>query len=269
MTAPPALLSVHDVSKSFVSNDVEREVLRDVSFSLRPREFVAIVGASGCGKTTLLRIMGALLSASSGSVRLADEVITRPHPRIGYVFQQDSLLPWRTVLDNVLLGPEIQRRKRAAREAALANIDAVGLAGFEKHYPHQLSGGMRQRVNLARALTQDPDVLIMDEPFAALDSQTRELMQVELLRIWELTRKSVVLVTHQIDEAVMLADRVLVFSVAPGRLREQVSIELPRPRDLALKRSPEFVGYVDAIWSMIEDEVGKGLKADIAARRNS
>jgi NitT/TauT family transport system ATP-binding protein len=174
----------------------------------------------------------------------------------GFVFQNDSLLPWRTVLANALIGPEVAGKVGdRERQRTLDLLKLVGLGGFENYYPRQLSGGMRQRVNLARALAIDPDVLLMDEPFASLDAQTREIMQTELLRIWEQGRKTVLFVTHQIDEAVFLSDRVLVFARRPGRLQETVEIKLPRPRELAIKRTPEFVRYVDHIWRLIEDDV--------------
>jgi NitT/TauT family transport system ATP-binding protein len=172
------------------------------------------------------------------------------------VFQTDNLLPWRTVFANAIIGREVAGRVGPAeRRRTLELLKLVGLEGFENYHPRQLSGGMRQRVNLARALAIDPQVLLMDEPFSSLDAQTREIMQTELMRIWEAGRKTVLFVTHQIDEAVFLADRVLVFARRPGRLRESVAIELPRPRPLAIKRAAEFVRYVDHIWRLIEDDV--------------
>jgi len=172
------------------------------------------------------------------------------------VFQADSLLPWRTIWKNVVLGQEVIGRRGAADdERARALIELVGLSGFEKYYPWQLSGGMRQRANLARALAINPEVLLMDEPFSALDAQTREIMQTELLRIWNAGRKTVLFITHQIDEAVYLSDRVIVLGRRPGRIKEIVKIDLARPRELKIKRTPEFVGYVDRIWSLIEHEV--------------
>ncbi len=174
----------------------------------------------------------------------------------GFVFQTDNLLPWRTVLANAMIGPEVAGRSgEVERRRTLDLLKLVGLEGFEAYYPRQLSGGMRQRVNLARALAIDPEILLMDEPFSALDAQTREIMQTELMRIWEEGRKTVLFVTHQIDEAVFLSDRVLVFGRRPGRLQESVRIELPRPRALGIKRTPEFVAYVDHIWRQIEDDV--------------
>jgi NitT/TauT family transport system ATP-binding protein len=187
--------------------------------------------------------------------------ITRPGPDRGFVFQQDALFPWRTVIDNIVFGLEVQgRSRREARQAADRLVKLVGLAGFEQHFPHELSGGMRQRANLARALTIDPDILLMDEPFASLDAQTRELMQSELLRVWRSNRKTVLFVTHQIDEAVYLADRVVVMTSRPGQIKVVLDVDIPRPRDLSVKRTPRFLELVDEIWKMIEEEVKAALQ---------
>ncbi|MGD9712930.1 MAG: ABC transporter ATP-binding protein, partial [Thermomicrobiales bacterium] len=187
--------------------------------------------------------------------------VGKPGPDRAMVFQQDSLLPWKTVIENVAYGLTLAKKPRTeAIKVAERFIAMTGLAGFESHYPHQLSGGMRQRVNVARALAVNPRILLLDEPFAALDAQTREIMQTELLSIWRESRKTVLLITHQIDEAVFLSDRVIVFSARPGSVREEVPINLPRPRELELKRTSEFVGLVDRIWKLIEDEVRTGLK---------
>jgi NitT/TauT family transport system ATP-binding protein len=244
-----AKLSIAGLSKRFG----DLEVLRAIGADIARGEFVSLVGPSGCGKTTFLRIVAGLERASDGEVRIDARAVTGPGTDRGFVFQTDNLLPWRTVLANALLGPELAGRDARARTLELLKL--VGLAGFEHYYPRQLSGGMRQRVNLARALAVDPEILLMDEPFSALDAQTREIMQTELMRIWEQGRKTVLFVTHQIDEAVFLSDRVLVFARRPGRLQESVRIDLPRPRSLAIKRTPEFVGYVDRIWRLIEDDV--------------
>jgi NitT/TauT family transport system ATP-binding protein len=197
-----------------------------------------------------------LEKASAGEVRLDAVVVRNPGIDRGFVLQTDNLLPWRTVLGNALIGPDVAGRNgQDERRRTLDLLNLVGLAGFEAYYPRQLSGGMRQRVNLARALGVDPKVLLMDEPFSALDAQTREIMQTELMRIWNEGRKTVLFVTHQIDEAVFLSDRVLVFARRPGRIREAVAIDLPRPRTLPIKRTPDFVRYVDHIWRLIEDDV--------------
>ena len=259
-----AKLEVEGLSKYFYGRDGDiRKVLDGVTVSIAEGEFVCLVGASGCGKTTFIRCIAGLLPAEEGVIRIDGKAVTRPGPDRGFVFQNDALLPWRTVLHNVLFGLEV-RGENFARTGPVAEtlIKLVGLAGFEGHYPSELSGGMRQRVNLARALAIDPQVLLMDEPFASLDAQTREIMQRELLKIWGQRRKTVLFITHQIDEAIYLADRVLVFSYRPGRLTADIRIPFPRPRELALKRSPEFLKYVDEVWKLIEDEVVSALNVE-------
>jgi NitT/TauT family transport system ATP-binding protein len=234
----------------------ELEALHGIDVAVEQGEFISVVGPSGCGKTTFLRMVAGLEPTTAGTILLDGQPLTGPGGNRGFVFQNDSLLPWRTVLSNALIGPEVAGQVGPKeRQRTLDLLRLVGLGGFENYYPRQLSGGMRQRVNLARALAIDPDVLLMDEPFASLDAQTREIMQTELLRIWEQGRKTVLFVTHQIDEAVFLSDRVLVFARRPGRLQENIEIKLPRPRSLALKRTPEFIAYVDRIWTMIEHDV--------------
>ncbi|MDF2114354.1 ABC transporter ATP-binding protein [Roseiarcaceae bacterium H3SJ34-1] len=245
-------LTVSGLTKRFG----DLEVLRQINTSIGKGEFISIVGPSGCGKTTFLRIVGGLESASAGTVSLDGRVIDGPGRDRGFVFQQDNLLPWRDILSNVGIGSEIAGIRTPEQRALTQHLlELVGLKGFEHYYPRQLSGGMRQRVNLARALAVNPDLLLMDEPFSALDAQTREIMQTELLRIWEEGRKTVLFVTHQIDEAVFLSDRVFVFARRPGRLQEIIGIDLPRPRALAIKRTPEFVALVDRIWKLIEHDV--------------
>jgi len=252
-----ASLEVEGLCKSYrTPNGEDMPVLKDVSFTAADGEFVAIVGPSGCGKTTFLRVLDGLAAADGGSIALDGRPIAGPGPDRGFVFQSDSLLPWRTVAGNIGFGLELQRRDRAtARRMVSDLVRLVGLEGFERYYPHQLSGGMRQRVNLARALAIDPGVLLMDEPFAALDAQTRELMQAELLRIWAEAHKTVVFITHQIDEAVYLADRVVVFSARPSVVKATISVDIPRPRPLSAKRQPAMLSRVDEIWRLIEEEV--------------
>ena len=257
-----ARLQIENVSKTFArKNKPSVEALRDINLAIGEGEFVAIVGASGSGKSTLLRIIDGLLAPSEGEVLVDGDRISRPGRDRAMVFQQDALLPWKTVIENVAYGLTLARMPKAqAHKIGQRFVDMAGLGGFEHHYPHQLSGGMRQRVNVARALAVDPKILLLDEPFAALDAQTREIMQTELLGIWQETRKTVVLITHQIDEAVFLADRVIVFSARPGSVRQQVAIDLPRPRTLEDKRQPEFVALVDRIWKMIEAEVRASIR---------
>jgi len=215
--------------------------LGGVSFRVAPGEFLCIVGPSGCGKTTLLRILGGLARPTGGSVYLEGEPLTAPRRRIGFVFQKAALLPWRTVLENVTLPLEIQGVEAAeARRRAEELLELVRLQGFEGAYPHELSGGMEQRVAIARALVHDPAILLLDEPFGALDALTRERMNLELLRIWRAKRKTVVMVTHSIQEAIFLADRVLVMSPRPGRIEASFPVPLPRPRHLEMLYGDEF-----------------------------
>jgi NitT/TauT family transport system ATP-binding protein len=230
--------------------------LDGVNLTITAGEFVSIVGPSGCGKTTFLSVVDGLIPATSGRILVDGKVVTRPGPDRAVVFQDASLLPWRTVLHNVLYGLEcIGVARREASERAERFIAMVGLRGFEHHYPYELSGGMQQRVNLARALVMDPQILLMDEPFASLDAQTRELMQEELLVIWSQAGKTVLFITHQIDEAIYLSDRVVVFSGRPGKVKEIIPIDIERPRKLRLKREPRFHKIEDRIWSLIEDDV--------------
>jgi NitT/TauT family transport system ATP-binding protein len=229
--------------------------LDQIDLTVADGEFVSIVGPSGCGKTTFLSIVDGLLPATAGSIFVDGIEVTRPGPDRAVVFQDASLLPWRSVLKNVLYGLEcIGVARKEAHEQARHFITLVGLSGFEHNYPYELSGGMQQRVNLARALVIDPKILLMDEPFASLDAQTRESMQVELLRIWKEAAKTVLFITHQIDEAIFLSDRVIVFSARPGRVKESIPVGIERPRALRLKREPRFHALEDCIWSLIHDE---------------
>ena len=254
-------LETRHLTKQFVKRGGERvEVLRDINIGISGGEFVSIVGASGCGKTTLLRILDCLIPPSGGEILIDGRPVVAPGPDRAFVFQADSLFPWRTVRDNVLFGLQVQGGPRQQSLAVAGDLmQLVGLDGFESHYPHEISGGMRQRVNLARALAVNPAVLLMDEPFASLDAQTREVMQSELLRIWAAHRKTVVFITHQIDEAVYLSDRVIIFTARPGRVKHILEIDIPRPRPLSIKRTPQFLSYVDCIWGAIEEEVMQAM----------
>jgi len=237
--------------------------LDNIDLHVDDGEFVTIVGPSGCGKTTFINLCDGLLKPTAGKIDIDGKTVTGPGTDRGMVFQDSCLMPWRTVFKNVIFGLECQGLDNAeGQERARKFIELVGLQGFEDHYPHELSGGMQQRCNLARALTVDPKILIMDEPFAALDAQTREIMQKELLRIWSEAKKTVLFITHQINEAIYLADRVIIFGARPGRVKQTLKIDLPRPRDLSLKRSPRFLELENRVWEQIEEEVKKTMVQD-------
>jgi len=253
-----AKLEAQDVRLDYLQprTNSQLRALDGIDLKVMDGEFVSIVGPSGCGKTTFLSVVDGLIPASAGRIVVDGRVVTKPGPDRAVVFQDASLLPWRTVLGNVRYGLEcLKVGAREARERATHFINLVGLSGFEDHYPYELSGGMQQRVNLARALVVDPKILLMDEPFASLDAQTREVMQEELLQIWLKARKTVLFVTHQIDEAIYLSDRVIVFSGRPGRVKQSIPVTIERPRRLAVKREAHFHGIEDAIWSLIEEDV--------------
>jgi NitT/TauT family transport system ATP-binding protein len=239
------LITAAALTQTYVSQDRSSvTALADVSLEIGPGEFITIVGPSGCGKTTLLRIMAGLLLPTSGTVRLLGRPVTGPSRSVGVVFQDPVLLPWRTVLENVMLPVQVLGLDRGPyRRRALDLLRLVGLTGFESKYPHELSGGMRQRVSLTRALVHDPALLLMDEPFGALDAMTREAMNLELQRIWREFGKTVAFITHSIPEAVFLGDRVVVMSPRPGRIVDVVAVELGRPRDLDLMASDAFGVY--------------------------
>ncbi len=227
-----ALLEIKNVYKLFSADGKEMEALHDINLSIKENEFICFIGPSGCGKTTLLRIIAGLEDPTSGSVSLNGIPTKGPGPERGMVFQEYSLFPWRTVLDNICFGLElkgvaVEERKTRARQY----LKMIGLENFETRYPHELSGGMKQRVAIARALVNDPKALLMDEPFGALDAQTRNTMQTELLRIWNEEKKTIVFVTHSVDEAIYLADRIVIMSARPGRIKEIIEIAIPRPRN--------------------------------------
>lgn len=236
------------VDKTFITKEGRIDALSDVTFDVGEHEFVAIVGSSGCGKSTLLRIIAGLLSRTAGQVTVAGAPVDGPHSGIGMVFQSPVLLPWRNVRRNIELQIDIRRLNRRDYVDEVADlIGLVGLEGFEDRHPYELSGGMQQRVALCRALIHNPSMLLMDEPFGALDALTREQMNVELQRIWMETKKSVVLVTHSISEAVFLADRVIVMSPRPGHIQAIVPVDLPRPRTFEAMKSEIFLGACDRV----------------------
>jgi NitT/TauT family transport system ATP-binding protein len=243
------LISVGGLNKIYRTREGnEIRALTDASFAIGEGEFITVVGPSGCGKSTLLKILAGILRRTSGQVMLRDRPVDGPSRDVGVVFQAPVLLPWRDVLQNVMLPVEIQGRDRAAYEKRARDyLRLVGLEGFEGKYPNELSGGMQQRVGISRALVHEPALLLMDEPFGALDAMTRENMNLELLRIWRESRKTVLLVTHSIPEAVFLADRVIVMTPRPGRISEIIDVGLPRPRSLEMINSEPFGRYVAAI----------------------
>ena len=231
--------------------DVVRAV-EDVTLHVAENEFVTLVGPSGCGKSTLLRLVAGLTPATRGAIRVRDTAVREPFPDVGFVFQQPVLLPWRSVLDNVLFSVEmLGQPPRQYRKQAADLLELTGLGGFETKYPRELSGGMQQRVAICRALLPDPSLLLMDEPFGALDALTREEMSVELTRIWEQRRKTILFVTHSISEAVLLADRVVVMSPRPGRIARVLTVDLPRPRTMELEFDPRFKAASDQVRSLI------------------
>jgi NitT/TauT family transport system ATP-binding protein len=243
---------IEGLSKTYGSRSGGVTALDNVSLSIKPNEFVTLVGPSGCGKSTLLKVIGALIKPSRGTLKFDGAPLQQPTRDVGIVFQEAVLLQWRTVLDNVLLPAEILGLdKHKSRQRALDLIKLVGLGGFEKRYPRELSGGMQQRVSICRALVHNPSVLLMDEPFAALDAMTREELGFELMRIWAADKKTVVFVTHNIVEAILLADRVVAMTPRPGRIARVIDIKLPRPRTIAMEFTEEFKSYSDQVREVI------------------
>jgi len=238
---PQAVLSIEGIGKVYPSRRGDVEALRDVSLTVAEGEFVSLLGPSGCGKSTLLHMVAGVLAPSVGRIAVGGGAVTGPRRDIGMVFQAPLLLPWRTILSNVLFPVEVQRGRAADHaKRAMDLLATVGLEGFAHHLPRELSGGMRQRAAICRALNHDPTILLMDEPFGALDALTRDEMNLELLRVWGEFRKTVLFVTHSIREAVFLSDRVLVFSRRPGTIVKELAVGLPRPRSLEIEETPEF-----------------------------
>ncbi len=255
----PLLISVQEVSRTFTSGVKTVYALESVSCEIQTGSFVSILGPSGCGKSTLLKIISGLMPASSGKIMINGAPVTGPVENVGMVFQSPILLKWRSVLANILLPVEFAKLNTASHtERARSLIKLVGLEGFEEMLPHQLSGGMQQRVSLCRALVTDPQLLLMDEPFGALDAMTRDELDIELLRIWEERKKTVLFVTHSIQEAVFLSDRVFVMSARPGKLLDALRIELPRPRTMEMMASPKFGEYTLGIRALL---AGGGVSA--------
>ncbi|UDY23485.1 ABC transporter ATP-binding protein [Nocardioides sp. Kera G14] len=253
-----AFIDIRGVSQVFSSKSGgEVRALQDVDLQIADGEFISVLGPSGCGKSTLMRILGGLATATGGEVRIDGRVSDGPSPLVGMVFQQPALFPWRTVLDNVVLPAEVLKLPRKpARQRALELLEIVGLGHAAGLYPYELSGGMQQRVSIARALLHDPKILLMDEPFGALDAQTRENMGLELLRVWEATGKTVVFVTHSVNEALFLADRVVVMAARPGRIAEIHDVDLPRPRDLSVMATTGFNEAADHLRRLLGAKTG-------------
>jgi NitT/TauT family transport system ATP-binding protein len=269
MSAATPALSLDGVSCTFISRDDPSQrytAVRDVDLTIGAGEFVSVVGPTGCGKSTLLNMAAGLLSPSTGGVSVFGEPLQGINKRAGYMFQAESLMPWRTALANVMAGLEF-RGVADARAQAEEWLRRVGLGGFGDRYPHQLSGGMRKRVSLAQTLVLDPDIILMDEPFSALDVQTRQLMENEVLALWNAKKKAVLFITHDLDEAIAMSDRVVILSAGPashpiGEFR----IDLDRPRDVAeVRATPRFVELHQAIWNVLRDEVLKGYQQQLAA----
>jgi NitT/TauT family transport system ATP-binding protein len=256
-------VELQEIRMAFGEGDRRVEVLDGISTLIEPGEFCCIVGPSGCGKSTLLRLIQALLAPTGGRVLLDGAPVVEPSPEIGFVFQQFNLLPWRTVLGNVEFGLEnrkVPKRERRARAEELVRL--VDLAGFEQHYPSQLSGGMQQRVGLARALAIRPRLLLMDEPFGSVDSQTKMLLQAELVRLWEADAKTVVFITHDIEEALFLGDVVYVLGPRPSNVMSRIEVPFPRPRTDALRANPEFAQLREEIWESLKQGILGADKRD-------
>jgi NitT/TauT family transport system ATP-binding protein len=261
------ILVVEDIVKRFQTLDGILTAVDYVSLNIAPGEFVSVIGPSGCGKSTLFNIIGGLLEDYEGTIRVAGETVKGPHPSIGMIFQEESTFPWRTVIDNVAFPLEIAGVAKAERyERARHFVRLVGLDSFERRYPAELSGGMRQRVSMARTLAAAPKIMLMDEPFAALDEQTRLLLGDKVLQIQQQLKQTMLLITHNITEAVQLSDRIFVMTYRPGKLKRMVEVDLPRPRTLEIVSSEAFGRYVAQIWSDLREEATLGLRDDEAQK---
>jgi NitT/TauT family transport system ATP-binding protein len=255
------ILTAEHINVRFETAEGPVVAVDDVSFDVRPGEFLSVIGPSGCGKSTLFNVIGGLLRHTSGAVSVAGEIIDGPHQSIGMVFQEESTFPWRNVTDNVAFPLELIGMPKARRlERALHFIALVGLSGFENRYPNELSGGMRQRVSLARTLASEPKILLMDEPFAALDEQTRLLLGDKVLQIQQELKQTTLLITHNITEAVQMSDRILVMTYRPGKVKRIVDINLPRPRTSEIVGSEAFGRYVAQIWADLREEASRGMR---------
>lgn len=262
------LLEIDDVSKTYNANQPNSvEAIRDISLDIDEGEFISIVGPTGCGKSTLMEIVAGLIEPTSGEIRIGGDLVTGPREDIGVVFQEDSTFPWRTSMENVEFGLEMRGQdKQSRRERCQEIIDLVGLAGFEDAYPNELSGGMRQRVAIGRTLALNPAIMLMDEPFGALDEQTRLILGEELLRICRETNQTTLFITHSLTEAVHLSDRVLVMSARPGVIKDLVDVDIPRPRGADVVTTDEFTDITDKLWESLREEAQRGLEQSIPER---
>lgn len=262
-------IALQGVACTFVSPDAPGQrytAVENVSLTVADGEFVSVVGPTGCGKSTLLNMAAGLLQPSQGSVHIYGEPLTGVNARAGYMFQTESLMPWRTALQNVMAGLEFRGVEKSTAQAQAEDwLRRVGLGGFGDRYPHQMSGGMRKRASLAQTLVLDPDIILMDEPFSALDIQTRQLMENELLALWQSKKKSVLFITHDLDEAIAMSDRVVILSAGPASHPiGEFTIDLPRPRDVAeIKMTPRFLELHQAIWAVLREEVLKGYQQQL------
>jgi NitT/TauT family transport system ATP-binding protein len=268
--APEPLLEVHDVVMQFQTPEGPLTAVDHVSLTVAPGEFLGVIGPSGCGKSTLFNIIGGLVDGYKGKVTVSGETVRGPHPAIGMIFQEESTFPWRTVLDNVAFPLEIVGMPKQERlEKARHFVSLVGLDGFERRYPAELSGGMRQRVSMARTLASEPKIMLMDEPFAALDEQTRLLLGDKVLQIQQELQQTTLLITHNITEAVQLSDRILVMTYRPGKVKRIVDIDLPRPRTSEIVSSEAFGRYVAQIWSDLREEASRGMIDEETRKRQA
>ncbi len=258
-----AKIVIRNLTKTYSGGVV---ALQDINLEVQPNESLCILGPSGCGKTTLLRILDSLIARDRGEILLDGEPVTAPRPDVAMVFQHFGLFPWKRLQENIAYGLVLRGRPKPEMDAVVDRyIQLMGLKGFEKSYPYQLSGGMQQRAGLARALAINPTLLLMDEPFGALDAQTREVMQEELLRILESEKKTLIFVTHSIDEAILLGDRIVIMSCRPGRIREILPVDIPRPRKIiSVRAHPRYIELRNSIWEMLKQDLG----SDRAGGRN-
>jgi NitT/TauT family transport system ATP-binding protein len=265
--AAEPILTVDGITKRFETPDGVLTAVDDVSLAVKPGEFFSVIGPSGCGKSTLFNVIGGLLDGYDGAVQVAGELVNGPHPSIGMIFQEESTFPWRSVIDNVAFPLEIAGLPKAERyERARHFVSLVGLDGFERRFPAELSGGMRQRVSMARTLAAQPKILLMDEPFAALDEQTRLLLGDKVLQIQQELKQTTLLITHNITEAVQLSDRIMVMTYRPGKVKRIVDIDLPRPRSSEIVSSEAFGRYVAQIWNDLREEATRGMRDDESRR---